>query len=57
MKKPLTRMEKHRAGLLIFRLRLDKPHLGALCRDDDRLRVSRIVFLTLHERSHILRRD
>lgn len=48
---------EHGPGLLIFRLRLDKSHLRALCRYDDHLGVSSIVFLPPHERSHLLRRD
>jgi hypothetical protein len=53
MEKPLTSAEKHRAGLLILRLRLDKTHLRALRRDDDRLGVRSIVFVVSRKVAHI----
>jgi len=45
------------AGLLFFALGLHKPHLWALCGDNNRLGISRIILLSLHKRAHILRCD
>lgn len=44
MEKPFTCTEKHCTGLLILRLRLDKAHFRALCRDDDRLGAAASFF-------------
>src|SRR5680860_85136 len=57
MEEALPGSKQYSAGLLIFRLRLDKTHLGALRRDDDRFGVGSIVFLSFYEGPHILRRD
>ena len=57
MDKTLPGTEQYGASLLVFGLGFDEAHLGALRRDYDRLGVGRIVLLTFHERSHILRRD
>ena len=57
MNEPLTSPEHYRLRLLFRRLGNHKPHLGLARRDHDRLSVSRIVFLALHEGAYILRRD
>ncbi len=44
MEKALPGSEQHSAGLLSFRLRLDKTHLEALRRNDDCLSIGSIVF-------------
>jgi hypothetical protein len=49
--------KQHRLGLLPFRLRFHKAHLGSLGRDDDRLGIGRVVFPPLHERPDILWRN
>lgn len=45
MEKALPGSVQDSAGLLIFRLRLDKTHLGTLCCNDDCFSIGSIVFL------------
>ena len=49
--------EYDRRGLRLSALALHKPHRRALRRFTDRLRVSHVVLLSLHERLHVCRRD
>ena len=53
----LPATEQYRPRLLVGCLRRDEPHLGPLRRDHDRLGVSGVVLLALHEGPDILRRD
>ena len=53
----LSTSEHNGPGLLINCFRSHKAHLGLPRRDDNRFGISRIVFLTLDERSNVLRRD
>lgn len=45
MEEALPTSEQHSACLLIFRLRLYKTHLRALCCNDDCFSIGSIVFL------------
>ena len=55
MNESISAPEQQGAGLLSLRLRSNKTHLGSLCRNDNRLRVSCIILLAFHERPDILR--
>ena len=53
----VARPEDHRPGLLIFGFHSNKPHCRPRRRLGDRLRVRRVVLLSLDERLDVDRRD
>jgi hypothetical protein len=53
----VARSEHQSGSLLLFALRRNEPHVRPRCCLTDRLSISRIVLLALHERLHLYRRD
>ena len=57
MNQPLSAAEHRCVRLLVNRAGFNQVYLGLACCDHNRLCISRIIFLALHERVHVLRRD
>ncbi|PIL17967.1 hypothetical protein P775_22295 [Puniceibacterium antarcticum] len=57
MNQSLPAAKHSRTGLLLDRLGLHEAHLGLAGRDNDRLGICGIIFLTLDERASVLWSD